>query len=390
MRLAVVISHPIQYYSPIFRELAKQCDLHVFYGMQLSDELQGEGGFGHEFQWDTDLLFGYQSTTMRNVAKKPSTTEFRGCDTPDIFHHLREGNFDVVLILGWYLKSYVQALAASKKLRVPTLIRGDSTLEMPRSRLKRLAKKAIYPIFLRLFDGALYVGQKSRNFYTYYKYPSDRLHFSPHCVDNDWFAGRATETQRDRLRGELGISPTAFVVLLAGKLIPLKRPLDALNALARCRVDGRDVELLVAGSGELQNAIELRAAVAGLPVHLLGFQNQTEMPVAYAAADALILPSSTESWGLVANEALASGTPIVVSNACGCAPDLAADGSVGRVSTVGDIFELSCAIKSIMDRPPTPAALRLRADQYSVDRAVNGILFGANAVDVKRRRKFPK
>jgi glycosyltransferase involved in cell wall biosynthesis len=381
MRLAVAVSHPVQYYAPLFRALAMRCDLHVFYGQELTPAQQGAEGFRAAFTWDVDLLSGYVSTTLHNVSRTPGSASFANCDTPEIAARLREGRFDCVLVLGWYLKCYLQSLLAAKRLHLPVLVRGDSHLEMTRSALKRSVKAVINPVFLRLFDGALYVGQKSRAFYEHYHYPAHRLFFSPHCVDNDWFSTRATPEARTRIRGSRRIGPDTFVVLFAGKLIPFKRPLDVIAAATICRAQGRAVEVMIAGSGELDAELCVRADLSGVPLHMLGFCNQTEMPPAYAAADALVLPSDgRETWGLVANEALACGRPVIVSDACGCAPDLAADGAVGRIVPVGDIEALAGAIAGMIDQPPCASDIRALAERYSVARAVDGIIDGAEAV----------
>ncbi|KLE35682.1 glycosyltransferase family 4 protein [Aurantiacibacter luteus] len=386
-RLAVVVSHPIQYYAPLFRTLARRCELEVFYAFQPSPDQLGAVDFGKAFSWDVDLLEGYSSTFLTNVSTRPGTSDSAGCDTPEIGRHLRDGNFDAVLIFGWYLKSYRQALLAAKRHGLPALVRGDSNLAMPASPVKRLAKAIANPPFLRLFDRALYVGERSRAFYRHYRYPDCRLFFSPHCVDNDWFAARTKPAERQRMREELGIADDAFVVLFAGKLIKRKRPLDAVKALAMCQTQGRKVALLVAGSGVLENAIRTEAQAAGLPHYMLGFCNQTEMPPAYAASDVLILPSDgSETWGLVANEAMACGKPVIVSDACGCAPDLAADGAAGRMVAVGDVAGLAAAIVSVMDDPPTQWAIAERIAHYSLDSAADGVL---QALETLPRRHRP-
>jgi glycosyltransferase involved in cell wall biosynthesis len=380
MRLAVAVSHPVQYYAPLFNALATRCDLHVFYGQQLAPEQQGAEGFRAAFTWDVDLLSGYASTTLRNVSRIPGTESFANCDAPEIGARLREGGFDCVLVMGWYLKYYIQALLAAKRLRLPVLVRGDSHLGTARSALKRGIQAFINPIFLRLFDGALYVGQKSRAFYEHYRYPAHRLFFSPHCVDNDWFAALATAEARARIRSSCGIAPETFVVLFAGKLLAFKGPLDVIAAATICRARGRAVEVMVAGSGEVDAEMRARADLTGIPLHMLGFCNQTQMPPVYAAADALVLPSEGETWGLVANEALACGRPVIVSDTCGCAPDLAADGAAGRIVPLGNIEALAGAIAGVMDQPPRASDIRARADRYSVARAVDGIIEGAEAV----------
>ncbi len=374
LKLAVLVSHPIQYYAPIFRALATRCELHVFYGQRLSPQQQGSAGFGTAFDWDVDLLSGYPSTFLRNVSRNPGPEHFNGCDTPEIGARLRCGGFDAVLVMGWHLKSYVQGILAAKRTSIPVMVRGDSHLETPRSALTRCVKELVYPMFLRLFDGALYVGQKSKAYYEHYRYPASRLFHSPHCVDNDWFAARATADARAQMRRSLVIREDAFVVLFAGKVVPHKRPLDVVVAAARCRAAGRPVEVMVVGSGEQEMDLRSCAGELDVPLHMLGFCNQTEMPAAYAAADALVLPSHHETWGLVANEALACGRPVIVSHFCGCAPDLAADGKAGRVVLLGDIDSIAAAIGAIIEQPPLKSAIQDRSRSHSIARAVDGIL----------------
>ena len=161
MRLAVVSSHPIQYYAPLFRELARKVDLQVFFAHKATPQQQATAGFGVSFDWDIDLISGYDHTFLQNVSSRPGADHFFGCDTPEVQRRLRDGGFDGLLVFGWNLKSYVQATIAAKRLGMPVLVRGDSHLATPWSRLKQAGKQVAYPIFLRAFSGALYVGRQS-------------------------------------------------------------------------------------------------------------------------------------------------------------------------------------------------------------------------------------
>jgi glycosyltransferase involved in cell wall biosynthesis len=369
MRLAAVISHPIQYYAPIFRELAGRVDLHVFYGQSLSPAQQATG-FGAPFRWDVDLLSGYSSSFLTNVSARPGPDNFFGCDTPEIGRELKRGRFDAVLVVGWYLKAFIQATLAAKRLGLPVAVRGDSQLGTPRGFGVRAAKALAFPPLLRAFDAALYVGQRSRAYFEHYQYPAQRLFFSPHCIDTEWFAARATPEAGRALRTRLGIGPEERAVLFAGKLVPFKRPLDVVEACAGMS----NVHVVVAGAGELESALRVRADALGVRLHVLGFLNQSEMPAAYAAADTLVLPSTgRETWGLVANEALACGTPILVSDAVGCAPDLAADAFAGRVFALGDMPGLTQTISKMLATPPSRADIRAKSDAHSLRAAVDGL-----------------
>src|SRR5262249_1461695 len=148
-----------------------------------------------------------------------------------------------------------------------------------------------YPALLGLFDAALYVGHRSRAYWTHYRYPSARLFFSPHCIDADWFAARASVEARAILRARFGIPCDLKIALFAGKLVPFKRPLDLVTAAALLKNQGRRLGLFVAGVGSLEREMSTAANAAGVAIHQLGFCNQTAMPAAYAAADVLVLPS---------------------------------------------------------------------------------------------------
>jgi glycosyltransferase involved in cell wall biosynthesis len=375
MRLAILASHPVQYYAPLFRELAKQIDIHVFYAHDATAEQQAAAGFGQAFSWDVDLTSGYGHSFLRNVAKVPGADRFAGCDTPDIAEHLREGTFDAVLALGWHLKSMLQGVLSAKRRGIRTMVRGDSQLGTPRGALKTALKRVSYPALLRIFDAVLYVGERNRAYFRHYAYPEARLFHSPHCVETQRFSAGATPQARSELRLRLGISEYEKVVLFAGKLIGFKRPEDVVQAVALLRRRGLSARLLVAGSGALEPDLRSLAAELGVTLDLLGFQNQTEMPGAYAASDVLVLPSTgRETWGLVCNEALASGTPIVVSDHVGCAPDLAHDGRVGRSYAMGNIGELADALAATLTNPPSSEEIQLVSDRFSIARAVDGIV----------------
>jgi len=380
VRLAIVASHPIQYYAPLFRALAARLDLTVFYAHRATPHDQAQAGFGVGFNWDIDLLSGYAYEFLRNVSAAPSLDRFAGVDTPEIGRRLRAGRFDAVLVMGWRLKCFHQALWAAKRMRIPVLVRGDSHLDTPRAAWKRWAKAITYPIFLRSFDGALIVGARNRAYWRHYGYPETRMFDSPHCVDNDWFAARATPGARAELSERLSIAPEAKLVLFAGKLLPFKRPLDLIEAAALARRNGEAVEVLVAGAGPLESELRARARTLGVPVHFLGFCNQTEMPAAYAASDLLVLPSDgNETWGLVVNEALACGRPVLVSDAVGCAPDMAAHLGDHSVFPMGDIRALAGRLHEALGSPLDVDKIAATATAFSLTLAADGIIAAASS-----------
>ncbi|MCC8431738.1 glycosyltransferase family 4 protein [Reyranella aquatilis] len=379
-RIGFLVSHPIQYYAPIFRELARRCDLTVFFAHRQDAAGQGKAGYGVAFDWDVDLLSGYESRFLRNVARVPSTQTFAGCNTPEIAEIITEGRFDAFVVPGWSLRSYWQAVRACRRARVPVMVRGDSQLAGQRGGAVGKVKGVVFPHMLKQFDACLYVGQRNREYLQHYGVASSRLFFSPHCVDNDAFR-QASDAARGAGGGRAG--GRRRHVLFVGRLVGSKRPMDVVQAVARLTSSGQPVDLVIAGAGELQGSMEEAARAAGLDAQFLGFVNQSRLPSVYASSDVVVLPSiAIETWGLVVNEAMACGVPAVVSDAVGCGPDLIQPGATGAVAPLGDVPALATSIASVLAFDPslTRRALAERMEIYSPARAAGGVLEAADAL----------
>lgn len=378
MRLGVLATHPIQNHAPIFRELARLCDLKVYFAHRQTPQGQAQAGFGVAFDWDVDLLSGYDSAFLENRSRSPATNRFFGCDTPEIDDVVARAGFDAFLVTGWSVKSYWQAVRACRRRGVAVLIRGDSQLAEQRKLPLRLAKELVYPRLLRLFDGFCYVGCRNRDYLQHYGLPEDRLFFSPHCVDNEAFA-----TQADVVRCASHDDRSVKSVLFAGKLVERKRPLDVVRAVALAAGQGCRAEAVFVGAGELEDRLRREAASSGVTATFHGFQNQSRMPSIYATADLLVLPSDhKETWGLVVNEAMACGVPAVVSDAVGCGPDLIEPGRTGAVFPLGDVSALAGAIRSMLALPADSVRRHLSAKMalYSPAAAARGIVHGVETL----------
>lgn len=356
IRLTVVLTHPIQYYAPWFRyivEHAPEIALTVLHATQPTPEQQGVG-FDRPFTWDVPLTDGYESVTVRPArpGERIDSAHFMGLDVPEIADAIARTRPDVVLITGWYSVTLVRALVASRRLRVPALYRGDShLLSGPRGWRRTLWTIKTW-LLLRQFSGFLSPGKRVTEYLDWFGVPDYRIFKVPHGIDNEMFAASAAPHQvpsaRAAARQAWGIDRDAFVVLFVGKLVPSKRPLNVVRAVARLE---RGAMLLVVGSGPLQAEVEAEARELGVDLKLVGFLNQTELGKAYAVADCLTLPSDfPETWGLVVNEALATGLPVIVSAAVGCAPDLVDDGVTGYQYPLGHIDAMALRLEAIRRR----------------------------------------
>jgi glycosyltransferase involved in cell wall biosynthesis len=382
-RVAVVASHPIQYQAPWFRQLAQVTDLTVFFCHRQSASDQARAGFGEAFDWDVPLLDGYHYEYLDNVSQTPGVGEFAGCDTPGIRQRLAAGRFDACIVNGWYLKSYLQAMRSARGLGMAVLVRGDSQLREPRGALKSALKYFPYRWMLAQIDAHLFVGQANREYLQHYGVRDENLFFAPHFVDNIRFAHGADAAREGgeaaRLRESWGAHPRAVIFGFAGKLVPGKRAEDFLAAIGRLARQDAGVRGVVIGAGTDAPRLRERAEAEGIPVAFTGFVNQAALPAHYAAMDCLVVPSASESWGLVVNEAMAAGRPVILSDRVGCAPDLVIEGETGFSYPMGDIAALTDRMltlrRTIRERAVELAgAVAARIGEYTCERAVAGTL----------------
>lgn len=357
-RLAIVVSHPIQYYAPWFRHLAQQPDLEVrvFHLWDFGVTAQVDPGFGHPVQWDIPLLEGYASEFVPNLSAEPGTHHFHGLDNPELVPRLQAWKPDAILLFGYAYRSHLRVILSRRLRSIPLLFRGDSH-DLARSRgLRTRLGRAVRQLLFPRFAAFLSVGKAHTNYLLNSRVPERRIHRSPHCVDNARFQEAASdaEAQASRWKDELGIPPEALVVLFAGKLEAVKRPLDLLEAflsLPSRRVEAGSAEpvLLYVGSGTLEQHLRARAGDRlGHSVFMTPFQNQSRMPVVYAASDLLVLPSASETWGLAVNEAMNLARPVLVSDGVGCAPDLVVPGQTGWTYPAGDREALAAVLQEAL------------------------------------------
>jgi glycosyltransferase involved in cell wall biosynthesis len=395
-RVTVLQTHPIQYMAPWFRWMSRACpdiDLTVLYAAVPDAEQQGTE-FGRAFTWDVDLLSGYAHRVLLapDPAHRFHSRDYAGLEVPGVGAAIAESRPDVLLVPGWHSRYYVQGAHAARRLGVPVLYRGDSNLlTAPRGPL-RLAWELRTRLKLRLFDGYLAVGTRAREYLRHHGVIDPLIAASPAAVDVEFFADAraalaAEPAERTRARASLGAGPDDWLVLFAGKLVDRKRPADLLHAAAAL---GPGVAVAFAGTGELEPSLRQLAARSGVRAACHGFANQASMRQLYAAVDALVLPSgSGETWGLVVNEALAAGTPCVVSDHVGCAPDLIEPGVTGQVFPAGDIPALAAAIErtrvAVRGGRMTVADCQARARTHAFAAAAEGLRAATDRVVARRR-----
>ena len=332
-RLAVVITHPIQYFRPVFAELAAdpELELLVLFGCDHGQRQSMDPDFRVAFAWDSDLTEGFPHLFM---SQRPLADLSRWSVAWPLawasVQRLRAFRPDRVLVFA-YTPAWITAITLLLRLSGQRLfLRADGTdRAFPRSRLKSLIKDRWLQRWYRQFDHVFPIGSDSLDHFR-------RLGVKPHAltpvrysVDVDFFADQVHSwlPQRQSLRLQQGFSRDDLVLLWSAKMTSVKHPALLLDALALLPESVRArICLLAVGDGPLRKWFETQAEES-LPgrCRFLGFQNQRSLGACYAAADVLVFPSRQgETWGLVVNEALQFGCAVITSDHAGSARDLVA------------------------------------------------------------------
>lgn len=360
-RLAFVVSHPIQYYAPLYQRLAKRSDLDVkvFFTWHAGEAAMTDRGFGIPVAWDIPLTAGYEYELVPNVASDPGTHHFTGLRNPALLDRVLQWRPGVVHVTGWAWQSHMLLLRALHKRGIRTLFRGDShLLDEKQSGPRWWVKRQVLRKVFRWPSAFLVTGTANRAYYEAFGVPREKLKPCPHSIDVARFAepSAAYDDEAQRWRKELDISPDAIVVLFAGKFEPKKNPLALMNAAQE--LNDRNVVLVMVGSGELDARVKAMAEKRPDLFRVLPFQNQSRMPVVYRLGDLVVLPSAYgETWGMAVNEALACGRPVLVSDHVGCAADVVTD-ACGRVFPIADPKALTAALRDLTASRSVLSAMR--------------------------------
>lgn len=394
--LAILTSHPIQYQVPLWQALARdgRVPFEVWYLTRHGLDSAVDREFGRAFAWDIDSLAGYEHRFL-DVATGAAPGSFWKCRLREsLRRRMKAADIKAVWIQGWQVAAYWQAVREAKAAGVEVWLRGESNDLAPTPKLwKRRLKRHLLSWLFGSVDRFLCIGAANKRLYSSYSVPSTKLYEAPYAVDNDRFAAQADGFRGERLsiRRKWGISDDACCLLFCGKFIPKKRPEDLIKAtmLLLKRRRHRPLHLLFVGTGELgrrlresccvvfdhQDPADIRTGLqTGPKATFAGFLNQNEIARAYVAADCLVLPSDHgETWGLVVNEAMASGCPAVVSDQCGCAEDLPSRLDTDLVFRAGDTQDLARAIAHATDHVYSPAAISRAVAPQHLQHTVDSI-----------------
>ena len=380
-RLAIVVTHPIQYYAPLFKLMALDhtIELKVFYTLGIDLNVEDKG-FGKSISWDIPLLDGYEYEFLENNANDKGSHHFKGISNPQATLRIDHFGPDAILIYGWAYQSHL-ALIKHYAHRTPIWFRGDSTLLDEKGLIKPLLKRIFLKWVYKKIRLAFYTGTNNKAYFKHYGVKEEQLIFAPHAIDNERF-GVNKEAEATAFRESLAVGEDDILILFAGKFEEKKDPVLLLDAFIELQKP--NVHLLFVGNGLLEKKLKLkveRSKISIPNIHFLDFQNQRQMPVVYQACDLFCLPSKgpAETWGLAVNEAMATGKAILLSNKVGCAVDLVEVQKNGSIFIAGDIADF----KSKIEKLTVSRATLKKMGQYSAERIKNWSLQEQSARIIK-------
>ncbi len=362
MKIAILIPRAGPTNAPLFRKLSEYpgVDLTVYY---CSDFGVGREDFDSHFRqrinWGVSILKGYKYKFLKNLLPLKLSSSRGIWLNPGIIQELLRGNYDALLVHGWnYFTSWL-AFLTSFITKTPILLHGENPLnqELLKSRLKRKFKKIILGWFFKRVTAFLYIGEENRKFYQHYGVPESKLFFVPYAVDNKRYVSdaRKLKPRKSELKSEIGIDPDKVAILFVGRLIEKKKSFDLLEAYETVTKNSQlktsNLALVFVGDGVLRSGLEDYTREHRLEdVYFAGFKNKPELWKYYALADIFVLPSGAgETWGIVVNEAMCFGLPVVVSDLVGSGPDLVRNGENGYTFPTGNIDVLSNNLKKLVE-----------------------------------------
>ena len=384
-RVAFVNSHPIQYFVPLYRHINRSPDIEAVPVYITKHGLRNDvdPGFKQAFSWDIDLLSGTDPIFVDGAETRRLDPGATKMIAPGVWSAIRNGGFDAVVIHGHRIGANHVATLAAKSMGIPVISRGETHLALPRSGFKERLRSLLFRRYYAWLDGFLAIGTLNRDFYRSLDVPESKQFDFPYTVDNDRMgeAARMSDEDRQAYRASLGISDSLPILLFASKFIERKHPDHLIEAARILKDRGHDFHLVLAGAGEMDAQLrEHAAAHPDLSIKFPGFINQSALPRLFGASDIFILPSEAEPWGLIINEAMCAGLPIVASREIGSVTDLVEDRVNGATFDAGDIAGLVAALEPIVAnaklRQAMGEASLSKISVWNYDRCVEGLRAG--------------
>jgi glycosyltransferase involved in cell wall biosynthesis len=357
IRLAIAITHPIQYHAPLYTYLANdgRFELRVFYMTDRGARAYYEPFAKTWVRFDNPILNGYDYEFLRTGEPKTQWQQKTEFVQFGLTRELKKWRPEAVYFHGYDNPAFWPAMRWCRRHGVAVLLRGENEDVLPRPPLRRAARELFLKLLMRQVDAFLYIGVENKQFFLRRGVPESKLFYVPYSVDNDYFLGGVGAEQlaamRHDVRARYALPESSRVFIYTHKLRDTMRPLDAVQAFVKAAPSfTRANALIVCGDGDLRAEAEREAAQApDARVVFAGFISQSDLRQHLLASDVMINPA-IEPWGCTVNEGLASGLAMISSDWVVGWPDMVRSGLNGEVYHVGDVDALARLIADFGNR----------------------------------------
>jgi glycosyltransferase involved in cell wall biosynthesis len=364
-KVAVVATHPIQHFCPLYRTLASsgKMQLRVFFASSAGQQPYYDAGFNQLVQFQNDLTTGFDHEYLPDHL---TGSEVNGkIANKHVGARLTAFQPDVVQVYGYHNPISRDAMKWARKAGRPVLYCSDSELVGATTLWKRAVKRLVLPRLFAGCAGFLTVGDCNSNYYRHFGVPADRLFRCPYPIDDDKLtqAVAARSVARRELLNRFDLPADAIVGLVVGKLTVRKAPEHAIRAVARAWQSGlrNRLFLILAGNGPERDRLQaLAATLEPSAIKFAGFVEVAQLPSYYVAADLLIHPSSHDPHPLATSEAVFCGLPVIVSDRVGSVgpTDDVRLGVNGFQYKYGDVDRLTQLLIHFCGHPEEAARMR--------------------------------
>lgn len=384
-RLVILTEIIAPYRIPVFNALAR----HESIDLQVIFLAESDPGLRDWLVYKDEIQFSYRVLpSWRKRFGAYNLLLNRGLKTA-----LRKAAPDVIVCGGYnYLASW-QALRWAARNRVPFISWVESTDRDFRGRnwvIESLKKR-----FIRRCDAFVVPGKSSFQYVRNYGAREQDIFTAPNAVDSELFSGKAEAARRDDAMVRLALQLPPRFFLFVGRLVREKGVSDLLEAYAKLSPDLRSViGLVLVGEGTAHAELVDRARqIDPGKVQFAGFVHRDQLAGYYALADVFVFPSHSDPWGLVVNEAMACGLPVIASDAAGCAADLVEDHWNGRVVRHGDRAQLASAMEELGQNSSQRDRMGKRSQErilsYSPESCASGLAEAALSLQSAKQTAKP-
>lgn len=266
---------------------------------------------------------------------------------PTIFYEMFKMRFDVIISIGWAYPTNLLLFLFCKIMRKPFILWSESTSN--EKTWIRTMTKGLVKMMVGFSDGFLVSGTRAEEYLMQLGAKKNKIFILGNAIDNESFRKETLNfRQNDIPRKKLGLETEDFVLLYVGRFEKVKGLNFLLHAFKEAKEENSKLKLLLVGYGSLKKELQNKVNELNLQgVKFFGPIERKELARYYAISNVLVLPSYSETWGYVLNEALASSLPVIASSAVGGAVDMIKPGENGFIVKVGDIQDLKRAILEI-------------------------------------------